>query len=329
MNQRAYTYSVSGAAVTLTGVNVPLSQIALISDPVLGVLYSLTGPAAVSYTQGANSVITLATAPSTGAALTVIYDDGVAASNAPSTVAISGTVPVSASALPLPSGAATDASLTNGNQKTQVTSLPAIPAGGNTIGNVNVLGGNTTAVKTDSSATTQPISAASLPLPTGAAQDGTDGTGITQPTGGAGIRGWLSGIYNILKSSTLAVTQSGTWSLGRTWSLSSGSDSVTATISGTPSVLPSSSTASSTSTFTATTSSQILAANSSRKGVVLASASVNTGICYVTIGTSTTSSSACSFLVNPGDTVSLTGISNALTGIWSASSNTLFVTELT
>ena len=33
-----------------------------------------------------------------------------------------------------------------------------------------------------------------------------------------------------------AVTQSGTWSAGRTWSLSSGSDSVTATISGTVSV---------------------------------------------------------------------------------------------
>ncbi len=42
------------------------------------------------------------------------------------------------------------------------------------------------------------VSAASLPLPTGAAQDGTDGTGITPPTGGAGIRGWLSGIFNLL-----------------------------------------------------------------------------------------------------------------------------------
>lgn len=30
------------------------------------------------------------------------------------------------------------------------------------------------------------------------AGDGTDGTGITQPTGGAGIRGWLSGIYSKL-----------------------------------------------------------------------------------------------------------------------------------
>lgn len=49
------------------------------------------------------------------------------------------------------------------------------------------------------------ITAAALPLPTGAATDatlaaipGTDGTGISQPAGGAGIRGWLSGIYKVL-----------------------------------------------------------------------------------------------------------------------------------
>src|SRR5687767_11531514 len=33
---------------------------------------------------------------------------------------------------------------------------------------------------------------------------GTDGTGITQPTGGAGIRGWLSGIFQKL-AGTLSV----------------------------------------------------------------------------------------------------------------------------
>lgn len=49
------------------------------------------------------------------------------------------------------------------------------------------------------------ISAVSLPLPTGAAQDGTDGTGIAPPAGGAGIRGWLSGIFNKLNTS-IAVT---------------------------------------------------------------------------------------------------------------------------
>jgi hypothetical protein len=44
-------------------------------------------------------------------------------------------------------------------------------------------------------------------LPTNAAQDGVDGTGITAPTGGSGIRGWLSGIYNKL-SNSLTVTAS-------------------------------------------------------------------------------------------------------------------------
>jgi hypothetical protein len=50
-----------------------------------------------------------------------------------------------------------------------------------------------------------PVSAAALPLPAGAAADGSDGSGIPPPTGGAGIRGWLSGIYSKL-SSPLSVT---------------------------------------------------------------------------------------------------------------------------
>jgi hypothetical protein len=48
---------------------------------------------------------------------------------------------------------------------------------------------------------TQPVSAASLPLPSGAAQDGADATGVTPPSGAVGIRGWLSGIYNKLNTS--------------------------------------------------------------------------------------------------------------------------------
>jgi hypothetical protein len=38
-------------------------------------------------------------------------------------------------------------------------------------------------------------------FPAGAAQDGTDGTGISPPAGAAGIRGWLSGIYRALTTS--------------------------------------------------------------------------------------------------------------------------------
>jgi len=56
---------------------------------------------------------------------------------------------------------------------------------------------------------TQPVSAVSLPLPSGASQDGVDGAGITGPTGGSGIRGWLSGIYKALVG-TLTTTVTGT-----------------------------------------------------------------------------------------------------------------------
>jgi hypothetical protein len=82
------------------------------------------------------------------------------------------------------------------------------------------------------------------------------------------------------------------------------------------------------STFTSVTSAQILAANSSRSGVLLSSPSSNTGACYVSIGSGTTSSTSFSFIVNPGDTVNVTGINTALTGLWSATGNTLYVTEI-
>ena len=82
-------------------------------------------------------------------------------------------IPVSAASLPLPTGAATNTTLTDGTQKTQVTSLPSLPAGSNTIGNVGVSG----AVEiTNDAGNAIPISAASLPLPTGAATESTAGT---------------------------------------------------------------------------------------------------------------------------------------------------------
>ena len=52
-------------------------------------------------------------------------------------------------------------------------------------------------------------------LPTTYPLDGTSGTGISQPTGGAGSLGWLSGIYTKLAGS-IAVTQSGS-----NWAISS------------------------------------------------------------------------------------------------------------
>ncbi len=51
---------------------------------------------------------------------------------------------------------------------------------------------------------TQPVSAVSLPLPAGATQDGTDNSGVSQPSGGTGIRGWLSAIYKALTGTITA-----------------------------------------------------------------------------------------------------------------------------
>lgn len=68
----------------------------------------------------------------------------------------SGTFAISAAALPLPSGAALDATLTSGSQKTKL-----IDTGGTNVASVSAAG----ALKVDGSAVTQPISAAALPLP--------------------------------------------------------------------------------------------------------------------------------------------------------------------
>ena len=265
MKQLAKNYTISGSAVTLTGINVPLSQILLVSDATTGnVLYSIAGPAASNYTQGANSVITLASAPRSSDVLTIYYDDGVTVVNPPTSVSVSnfpasteisndvgnpipvsGTVtvsnqPTSIQVSNFPSTQAVSGTVTANTGLSQPLTdtqlrASAVPVSGtvaisNPQTSVSITGTPSVAISG-----TVPVSASALPLPNGAAQDGTDATGITAPTGGSGIRGWLSGIYSKL-SSALAVTQSGTWSIGRTWTLASGSDSVTATISGTPSV---------------------------------------------------------------------------------------------
>lgn len=77
------------------------------------------------------------------------------------------------------------------------------------------------ALRTDGSGVTQPISALSLPLPTGAS------TSALQTSGNAS----LTSIDSKL-TAPLSVAQSGTWTTGRTWSLSLGSDSVNAAQSG-------------------------------------------------------------------------------------------------
>jgi hypothetical protein len=169
-------------------------------------------------------------AVATALAGTLTVGGSVAVSNLPATQ------PISAASLPLPTGAATSANqpalnadggalahVTNfpasqavswSGQSVGVSSLPSLPSGSNTIGSVNVA----------NFPSTQAVSASSLPLPTGAAtaagvaavatalgtpaQDGTDATGVTAPTGGVGIRGWLSGSYS--KLTAIATALAGT-----------------------------------------------------------------------------------------------------------------------
>ena len=99
-----------------------------------------------------NATVAITSLPSLPAGSSAI--GSVTVSNLPATQ------PISATALPLPTGAATNTTLTDGTQKTQVTSLPALPAGSNAIGTVEITNDVGNAI---------PISAASLPLPTGAA----------------------------------------------------------------------------------------------------------------------------------------------------------------
>ena len=76
---------------------------------------------------------------------------------------------------------------------------------------------NPLTVAVSSFPSTQAVTAATLPLPAGAAQDGADATGVSAPTGGSGIRGWLSGIYSRL---------SGTLSVGITAALPTGANTI-------------------------------------------------------------------------------------------------------
>lgn len=109
---------------------------------------------------------------------------------------------------PLPDGAATAASQSTGNAS--LASLdgktPALIAGRQPV---------------DGSGVTQPVSAQALPLPAGAAQDGVDGPG-TNP--GAGIRGWLSGIYARLGGTLAVAVTAGTAVIGRVGLQVAGSD---------------------------------------------------------------------------------------------------------
>lgn len=136
----------------------------------------------------------------------------------------------------------TTINLTNG--------VPTGPTGGatvstldNLIGTAGAPAANVQSMQGVSGGTPLPVSATALPLPTGAAQEtggnlatiataqGAGGTGISQPSGGSGILGWLSGIYNALAGTlTVAIgAASGSGGVASTYRLLSAAASTNAT----------------------------------------------------------------------------------------------------
>jgi len=146
----------------------------------------------------------------------------VAVSNFPSTQAVSGTFwqstqPVSAASWPLPTGAATSslqstgntslasilADLTNGTQVTTLTGTVPLPTGAATSALQTTGNTSLATLATNLPAQGQALAAASMPVVLTAAQL----TTLTPPT-------------------LISAAQSGSWTTGRTWTLSSGTDSV-------------------------------------------------------------------------------------------------------
>jgi hypothetical protein len=173
MKRLASTYSITGRAITMTGVNVPLAQILLIADATTGaVIYSIGGTPAASYTQATNSIITLASSVtiSNSDALTIYYDDGLAVETTP--VTQSGTWSPT-----LPVG-----------QQAMASSTPVVIASNQSTIPVSSAVSNTSAVTVVASATTGSVAASSTR------------TGLIFYSGGAGD------VYILLGTGTISGT---------------------------------------------------------------------------------------------------------------------------
>lgn len=114
-------------------------------------------------------------------------------------------IAITVASLPLPSGASTSALQTTGNTSlsTIATNTTSIATSAlQTTGNTSLA---TIATNSGTQATAANQTTGNTSLSTIATAQGNSGTGITIPTGGLGILGWLSGIYNAVKPSTLAI----------------------------------------------------------------------------------------------------------------------------
>jgi len=134
--------------------------------------------------------------------------------------------------------------------------------------------------------------------------NGIDGTGIVPPTGGRGVRGWLSGIYKLL-SGTINVSGSFTPAYSTTGTESSVS-------------------------ATTTPSTVLLAANTSRKGATIYQDDVTGGsILYVALN-STCTTSAYTLKMSPMGYYEVPyGYTGIITGVWSAATGNARIVEMT
>jgi hypothetical protein len=130
-------------------------------------------------------------------------------------------------------------------QPVSIGALPALSAGSNTIGAVTISGTPNIAVTSEvgvgATSSAVPTTAHYAGMSVGGALTGltgtanglkVDGSAVTQPVSGSvSVSGSLPAFattptFNLGTAPSLAVTQSGAWSTGRTWSLASGSDSI-------------------------------------------------------------------------------------------------------
>lgn len=268
-------------------------------------LVSTTAP---TYTTGTEQPISLTTA---GAARV----DGSAT-----------TQPISASSLPLPTGAATSALQTSGNASLTTIAGAIIAQGSTTSGQTGelVLGAVTTAApsyttgtsnplsltltgaaRVDGSGVTQPISAASLPLPTGAA------TSALQTSGNATLTAISAQLPASLGPQSSAGSLSVVQATGTTFSVSQAT-------SGTGTL---------TSVANSITSVTVLASNAARKGFIVYNDS--TVVLFIAFSASATTT-AFSAKLQPGAAYnSDTLYTGVISGIAAAASGSARVTEFT
>lgn len=226
------------------------------------------------------------------------------------------TQPISASTLPLPTGAATEATLakltlaqgstTSGQSGPLVQGAVTTASPTYTTAQTSPLSLTTAgALRIDGSAVTQPISAASLPLPTGAA------TSALQTSGNATLTAISGQLPPALGPQTTAASLSIVPATGATFAVTSAS----------------SATATPTSVSITTSSQTLLASNSSRKGAII----YNDGLAILYVGCFTTSSvTSFTYKLQPGSAANIDfSYTGVISGIGSAALGSARVTEFT